>query len=76
MWVQVDSVKWVESCLSEFEHLTDLKWNCFSNIDILFVEFQKIYDRLNIKGLEEKGESFYHDLMKVVVEELKSDGES
>lgn len=37
-------------------------------------EFKKVYDRLNIVGLEEIGESFYQDKMDVIVEKLKKDG--
>ncbi|CAB9498736.1 Arginine--tRNA ligase [Seminavis robusta] len=35
------------------------------------VEYQKIYDVLNIKGLEERGESFYNPLLSGVVEDLE-----
>ena len=38
-------------------------------------EFQKVYERLNIKGLEERGESFYQDRMDKVVKLLNEKGE-
>ena len=38
------------------------------------VEYQKIYDLLNIKGLEERGESFYNQYLNDVVEELEKLG--
>eukprot|EP00544_Gedaniella_sp_CCMP2646_P007131 CAMPEP_0202484444 /NCGR_PEP_ID=MMETSP1361-20130828/3524_1 /ASSEMBLY_ACC=CAM_ASM_000849 /TAXON_ID=210615 /ORGANISM="Staurosira complex sp., Strain CCMP2646" /LENGTH=688 /DNA_ID=CAMNT_0049113095 /DNA_START=26 /DNA_END=2088 /DNA_ORIENTATION=+ len=37
-------------------------------------EFQKIYDLLNIKGLEERGESFYNPFLNDVVEDLEKQG--
>ena len=37
-------------------------------------EFQKVYERLNIKGLEERGESFYQDRMDAVVKLLNEKG--
>lgn len=37
------------------------------------VEFQKIYDRLDIK-LTEKGESFYQTRMEKIVEDLQKAG--
>ena len=37
------------------------------------VEFQKIYDRLDIV-LEEVGESFYNPLLRPMVDELKREG--
>lgn len=43
--------------------------NYTSNI----LEFQKIYDRLGIK-LNERGESFYQDLMKETVDLLAKGG--
>lgn len=36
-------------------------------------EFQKVYDRLDVKIID-RGESFYHDLMHVVVKDLKEKG--
>lgn len=38
------------------------------------VEYQKIYDLLNIKGLEERGESFYNPYLHEVVADLKKQG--
>ncbi|KAG7353033.1 arginyl-tRNA synthetase [Nitzschia inconspicua] len=38
------------------------------------VEYQKIYDMLGIKGLQERGESFYNPYLKDVVEDLESKG--
>lgn len=38
------------------------------------VEYQKIYDTLNIKGLEERGESFYNPYLNDVVEDLEKQG--
>ena len=35
------------------------------------VEYQKIYDLLDIKGLEERGESFYNKYLNDVIEELE-----
>ena len=37
-------------------------------------EYQKIYDTLNIKGLEERGESFYNPYLKDVVTNLEEQG--
>ena len=37
-------------------------------------EFQKVYERLNIKGLEERGESYYQDRMDAVVKLLNEKG--
>ena len=34
----------------------------------------QIYDTLNIKGLEERGESFYNPFLNDVVEELEEKG--
>jgi len=42
-------------------------WNLIC--DVSRKDFQKIYDRLNITNLIERGESFYHDLMPKIVEE-------
>lgn len=39
--------------------------------DISRKEFSYIYDRLGIEKLVERGESFYHDYMKKVVEDLE-----
>ena len=38
------------------------------------VEYQKIYDRLNIVGLHERGESFYNPYLEDVVTELQNQG--
>jgi len=38
------------------------------------VEYQKIYDTLNIRGLEERGESFYNPFLNGVVEDLEKRG--
>ena len=37
----------------------------------IIAEFQKIYERLDIKDLKEVGESFYQSRMQEVVKELK-----
>mgnify|MGYP003318998294 CR=1 FL=1 len=42
--------------------------------DVSRVEFDAIYDRLSVSGLEEKGESFYNDRLSNVVAELESSG--
>lgn len=34
-------------------------------------EFNKIYERLNVKGLKERGESFYNDIIPIVLNKLK-----
>eukprot|EP00522_Entomoneis_paludosa_P011477 CAMPEP_0172453778 /NCGR_PEP_ID=MMETSP1065-20121228/10951_1 /TAXON_ID=265537 /ORGANISM="Amphiprora paludosa, Strain CCMP125" /LENGTH=711 /DNA_ID=CAMNT_0013205987 /DNA_START=91 /DNA_END=2226 /DNA_ORIENTATION=- len=38
------------------------------------VEYQKIYDMLNIKGLEERGESFYNQYLGETIDELEKLG--
>mmetsp|Transcript_26975 Transcript_26975/g.57802 ORF Transcript_26975/g.57802 Transcript_26975/m.57802 type:complete len:471 (+) Transcript_26975:198-1610(+) len=38
------------------------------------VEYQKIYDRLNIRNLNERGESFYNPYLKGVITDLESQG--
>lgn len=38
------------------------------------VEYQKIYDTLSIKGLEERGESFYNPYLNGVIEYLEEKG--
>lgn len=38
------------------------------------VEYQKIYDLLQIKGLEERGESFYNPYLSGVIEDLEKQG--
>eukprot|EP00095_Tigriopus_kingsejongensis_P010442 maker-scaffold294_size218657-snap-gene-1.25 protein:Tk10442 transcript:maker-scaffold294_size218657-snap-gene-1.25-mRNA-1 annotation:"arginyl-trna synthetase" len=40
--------------------------------DVSRKEFQKVYERLNVKNLTERGESFYQDRMKATVELLTS----
>ena len=42
--------------------------------DVSRVEFDAIYDRLSVQGLEEKGESFYNDRLANVVQELERTG--
>lgn len=37
-------------------------------------EFQIIYDRLGVRGLQERGESFYNEMLPAVVEELQEKG--
>ncbi|GMH63906.1 hypothetical protein TL16_g03834 [Triparma laevis f. inornata] len=37
-------------------------------------EYAKIYDLLSIENLEERGESFYNDMLKGVVEDLEEQG--
>lgn len=49
------------------EALSLWKWFC----DISMKEFNRIYDRLNIKFDSYAGESFYNDKMAAVVEEIK-----
>ena len=41
--------------------------------DILFANLQ-IYDLLNIKGLVERGESFYNPFLKDVIKDLEKEG--
>lgn len=38
------------------------------------VEYQKIYNMLNIQGLEERGESFYNPFLKDMIQELSTQG--
>ncbi len=45
-------------------------WNLIC--DVSRAEFDKVYNRLGIKNLTERGESFYQDRMIAVVEMLKS----
>ncbi len=47
-------------------------WNLIC--DVSRTEFQKVYDRLGVKGLKERGESFYQDRMDNIVALLKSKG--
>ncbi len=47
-------------------------WKWF--VDISMKEFNRIYDRLNIKFDSYKGESFYNDKMDAVVDEIREKG--
>ena len=47
-------------------------WNLIC--DVSRKEFELIYNRLNITGLIERGESFYHDLMPQAVKEIEGRG--
>jgi arginyl-tRNA synthetase len=47
-------------------------WNLIC--DVSRIEFEKVYARLNIKGLVERGESFYQDRMNDIVKLLESKG--
>ncbi len=47
-------------------------WKWF--VDISMKEFNRIYDRLNIKFDSYKGESFYNDKMGAVVDEIREKG--
>ena len=38
------------------------------------IEYQKIYDMLNIKGLNERGESFYNPYLSNVIQDLEEQG--
>lgn len=38
------------------------------------VEYQKIYNALNIRGLEERGESFYNPFLNGVIDDLEEQG--
>ena len=42
---------------------------------ISLTEFTKVYQRLNIENLEDRGESFYQPYMPKIVEELDKKGE-
>ena len=37
-------------------------------------EFKKVYNRLDIENLVDRGESFYNDMMKGMVQKLKDMG--
>ncbi len=39
-----------------------------------FAEFMKVYERLDIKNLVNRGESFYQEMMKDVVADLDKRG--
>ena len=45
-----------------------------SCMSITFSEFMKVYERLDIKNLVDRGESYYNKLMPGVVEKLKEAG--
>nr|CAB3265443.1 arginine--tRNA ligase, cytoplasmic [Phallusia mammillata] len=47
-------------------------WNLIC--DVSRKEFNLIYSRLKIGDLKERGESFYHDMMPKIVEELEKEG--
>jgi len=47
-------------------------WRWF--VDISMKEFNRIYDRLNIKFDSYKGESFYNDKMAAIVDEIRNKG--
>ncbi|KAL3313193.1 hypothetical protein Ciccas_008204 [Cichlidogyrus casuarinus] len=55
--------------LQNGEHLHTTAWKLIC--DISRKEFQKIYDRLDIEDLIEKGESFYQSRMQSIVDDLK-----
>ncbi|XP_056630982.1 arginine--tRNA ligase, cytoplasmic [Diorhabda sublineata] len=57
--------------LQSFEPLHKKAWELIC--DVSRKEFQKIYDRLDVK-LTEKGESFYQDRMEKIVKELDEKG--
>lgn len=66
-----DARKWlVKMQEGDGEALSLWKWF----VDISMKEFNRIYDRLNIKFDSYKGESFYNDKMEAVVEEMKEKG--
>lgn len=50
-----------EKAIEAWQHICDISRR----------EFNQIYNRLGIEKLMERGESFYHDYMKQVVEDLK-----
>ncbi len=41
---------------------------------LFFAEFMKVYERLDIKNLVNRGESFYQEMMKDVVADLDKRG--
>ena len=47
-------------------------WNMIC--DVSRKEFSKIYERLDIKNLIERGESFYQSRMEAVVKDLEEKG--
>lgn len=48
-------------------------WQCLS-VSWCFIEFQKIYDSLDIT-LKERGESYYQEMMPLVVKEMEEKGQ-
>lgn len=42
--------------------------------NITFLDFERIYDRLEIRNLIERGESFYQSRMNAIVKELDERG--
>ena len=40
----------------------------------IVTEFKKVYNRLDIENLVDRGESFYNDMMKGMVQKLKDMG--
>ena len=44
-------------------------------IILIFAAFEEIYERLGVKNLIPRGESFYQDMMVSTVETLESNGE-
>ena len=51
------------------------KWIYMDNIRVAFIsEFMKIYERLDIENLVDRGESFYNDLMPAMVQRLDKMG--
>lgn len=49
------------------------KYYIIYNLQFFFLEFQKIYKRLNISIIE-RGESFYQSRMENIVKELENKG--
>ncbi|CAH1777479.1 unnamed protein product [Owenia fusiformis] len=58
--------------LQSKEPNTTKAWNLIC--DVSRKEFQKIYERLNIENLVERGESFYQDRMKSMVNDFTAKG--
>ena len=83
MYVRINELckndeKVLENCRENFrllesgdKYCTDL-WNKFK--DLSMIEFEKIYNILNVKFDSYKGESFYADKTDEVVEKLKEKG--
>lgn len=51
-----------EKCIKAWQNICDISRR----------EFSSIYERLGVEKLLERGESFYHDYMKLVVQDLES----